>query len=554
VSDDDDRMTLLDCCRQLLAESSAAVAATLPLGCAQALRALVRAEETMTLGGGSARAARPGWNLALRLCLEGQNDEGDDPATDDAQLACWAERFLADCDQLAFADRTLTQYASGYLQLQQRAPRTFVAWATSRRLPPERRERADFDWWSGQVARQIAPRLTTLHAEYPQIHALLNRAGASAPEAVRYLPTDPTVERYYRQLGQTYVACFAPQHSYPADAAIGGATFHQYTDILALLIGWLHCERDRLAPHATPIPTSWDEQALITALAAALGSDRAATGHALQPFILDHNNAAYHSALSGSAAPPLIRLDAARVLPSACGLLGEPLIFLARELRRRYTEEYHNRAHLREGVFRQDLYHLFRDRRFALSGGRIELKRSGTARTDLDALIFDRKTGTLGIFELKAQDSFARSVEERQRQRDNFFHANRQVSAILEWVQRHGSDNLLVRFDSSIAKRFHVQKVHVFVLGRYLAHFTGGPEPDRRAAWGSWSQVLQIVGDAPFDSDTRNPLGTLFARLRNAPSSDAPTGADSQAIAVGDLRLRIYPSFAAMRSIEDGPT
>jgi len=39
------------------------------------------------------------------------------------------------------------------------------------------------------------------------------------------------------------------------------------------------------------------------------------------------------------------------------------------------------------------------------------------ARTDVDALVFDRKTGTLGVFELKAQDPFARSVEERQRQR-----------------------------------------------------------------------------------------------------------------------------------------
>src|SRR5581483_8495966 len=121
------------------------------------------------------------------------------------------------------------------------------------------------------------------------------------------------------------------------------------------------------------------------------------------------------------AAPPLIRLDADRVIWSARGLLGEPLIFLARELRRRYAQEYHNSAHLREGVFRQDLYRLFGDKRFSLSAGRVELKRSGEARTDLDALVFDRKTGTLGVFELKAQDPFAASAEEQQRRRDNFW-------------------------------------------------------------------------------------------------------------------------------------
>jgi hypothetical protein len=248
------------------------------------------------------------------------------------------------------------------------------------------------------------------------------------------------------------------------------------------------------------------------------------------------------------AAPPLIRLDKSRVVWSARGLLGEPLIFLVRELRRRHAQEYHNSAHLREGVFRQDLYRLFGDKRFDLSPGPVVLKRSGQPRTDVDALIFDRKSGTLGVFELKAQDPFARSVEERQRQRDSFFHANHQVSAILEWVQRHGPDDLLNRFAERTAKRFRVQKVHVFVLGRYLAHFTAGPEPDRRAAWGSWPQVLQLVEQGALETGQRNPLGALFARLRDAPLPNAPAGADIQEIAVGDLNLRIFPSFAAMRT------
>jgi hypothetical protein len=542
-------MTQLDCCRQLVAEISATVAATLPPGRTRALLALVRAGETMALVGDptqAAQAARPGWNLALRLCLERQDDEGGDIPADQALLAARAERFLADCDQLAVASLALAQCASGHLQLQQRAPRTFVAWATSRRLSTEQRERADFDWWSAHVTRQVAPRLASLRVERDQVRGsgFGVEQNSSNPELV------------YRQFGQAHVACFACQHSYPANAAIGGATFGQYTDILALLIGWLHRECDCRAPDGDLTPMPRDERALIAALADALDADPVAIGRALQPFILDRDNAAYHSALPGRAAPPLIRLDEDRVVWSARGLLGEPLIFLARELRRRHAQEYHNSAYLREGVFRQDLYRLFGDRRFVLSAGRVELKRSGEARTDLDALVFDRKTGTLGVFELKAQDPFARSVEERERQRDNFFHANHQVSAILEWVQRHGPDDVLARFDEHAAKRFHVQKVYVFVLGRYLAHFAGGPEPDRRAAWGSWPQVLQVggVGDGILAPDNRNPLGALFARLRDATPPNAPANANSQAIAVGDFRLRIFPSFAAMRSAEDDPT
>jgi hypothetical protein len=540
-------MTQLDACRQVLAEISATVAATLPLGRVRALLAVLCAGETMALAGDPAQAARPGWNLALRLCLERPDDEDGDTPTDHALLDAWAERFLADCDQLALAGLALAQCASGHLQLQQRAPRTFVAWATSRRLSPEQRERADFDWWSAQLTRQVAPHLATLLGERPRILALLGQEGAPVPASVGVV-SDPTVERYYRQLGEAHVARFACQHSYPADAEIGGATFGQYTAILALLIGWLHRERDRRVLEGDHTSTPWDERAMIAALTAALDADPAVIGRALQPIILDRDNAAYHGALPGGAAPPLIRLDEGRVVWSARGLLGEPLIFLTRELRRRHAQAYHNSAHLREGVFRQDLYRLFGDRRFVLSAGRVELKRSGEARTDLDALVFDRKTGTLGVFELKAQDPFARSVEERQRQRDNFLHANRQVSAILEWVQRHGPDDLLARVDGRAAQRFHVRKVYVFVLGRYLAHFAGGPAPDRRAAWGSWPQVLQAVDNGAVGADKRDPLGALFARLRDATPPSAPANAASQAIAVGDLRLRIFPSFAAMRS------
>src|SRR2546430_16185146 len=98
----------------------------------------------MALVNDPAQAARPGWNLALRACLERQDDEGSDISADPAALTAQAERFLADCDQLALASLALAQCASGHLQLQQRTPGTSVALATSRRLSPHQRGRARF--------------------------------------------------------------------------------------------------------------------------------------------------------------------------------------------------------------------------------------------------------------------------------------------------------------------------------------------------------------------------------------------------------------------------
>ena len=254
--------------------------------------------------------------------------------------------------------------------------------------------------------------------------------------------------------------------------------------------------------------------------------------------------------MPGVAAAPLVRLDPSRLVWSVHGLTTEPLLFLTRELKRRAAQEYHNTAYLRELVFRQDLYALFQDKRFVTSAGRIELRRdAGDVRTDIDAVVFDRKTGTLGFFELKSQDPFARSTAELARQRDNVLYANRQISGVLAWLNRHGADALLGRVDSRTAKTFRVQKVYPFVLGRYLAHFSDGPEPDRRAAWGTWPQLLRLLDGQPFRATDANPLASLFTRLTNdvplirPPADDAP-----HEIAIGAARLIVHPSYAAFQA------
>jgi hypothetical protein len=287
----------------------------------------------------------------------------------------------------------------------------------------------------------------------------------------------------------------------------------------------------------------------VSACAAALAIDANLAKRALRSWTLDPDNAAYHATLPGSPAPPFIRLDEGRLLWSATGLLTSPILFLTRELKRRHAREYHDTAHRREDVFRQDLYTLFGDRRFVTSLGRVKLRReSGDARTDLDALIFDRKSGSLGVFELKAQDPFSRSLAERQRQRDNFYHANQQVAAVAQWLQRNDATGLLARIDPQAARTFKVQRVYLFVLGRYVAHFADGPTPDRRAAWGTWPQVLRLIGERPFGPTEPNPLGSLHTRLtRDTPLQSTTADPPVRDISLGVGRVRVYPSYAAYK-------
>jgi hypothetical protein len=318
-----------------------------------------------------------------------------------------------------------------------------------------------------------------------------------------------------------------------------------YCDVLGQLIAWALQARDR-GEAATPR----SEYDLVAALTSALTIDPGVIAQAVAGFTLNQENAAYHAAVPGVAAAPLIRVDPGRLVWSVHGLTTEPLFFLTRELKRRVAQEYHNSAYLREIVFRQDLFALFKDKRFVTSAGRIELRREGgDVRTDVDAVVFDRKTGTLGFFELKSQDPFARSTAEVARQRDNVLYANRQVSGVLAWLNRHGADALLGRVDTRTARTFRVHKAYPFVLGRYLAHFSDGPAPHRRAAWGTWPQVLRLLDGQPPRANDANPIAALFTRLtKDVPLVHPPGGESPHEIAIGGARVTVYPSYAAFQA------
>jgi hypothetical protein len=470
-----------------------------------------------------------GGNKALQLCLESIDTgepERKSPSSDG--LETWAGRFLQECGRLAAAEQVLAHCESGFMRLVGDGNGTFDAWIATKRGPTSWRERADFDWWAARLARSHEMELRSLRSALPD--ADCGNHGADA---------------YYRRLADLHLAMMAHQLGYPPDTMIGGCTIQTYCDVLVRLIAWALRAGDRgeaVAPRS--------EHSLVTAIASVLSADPVVIARAVGAFALDRENAAYHAPVPGIAAAPLVRLGQHRLVWSVRGLTTEPLLFLTRELKRRAAEEYHNAAHLREALFRQDLYALFQDKRFVTSAGRIELRRAGgDVRTDVDAVIFDRKSGTLALFELKSQDPFARSTAELARQRDNVLYANRQISGVLAWLKHHGADALLGRVDSRTARTFRVQKVLPFVLGRYVAHFGDGPEPDRRAAWGTWPQLLRLLDGQPAGIAGANPLASLHSRLaKDLPLVRPPSDSSPHEIALGAARLTVYPSFAAFQS------
>ena len=503
-----------------------------------------------------------GWYKALQICYGNATEPPNvSPPVPASALEAWADHILLECASLAEGEQILAHCETGFMRMQQGAQKDFSVWVASKKMPTEWRERADIAWWTHALAKTYERETQELAVEkvsiQPQLDGFVDQWQVGAP----IYRTTPQIDDYYARLGLLQVKKMAHHFLYPAQTLLGGCTIELYQNVLAVLIGWALKHLDICKAFVTQHPSSslravlappQQVAALIAALAETLDVDDASMHRVIAAYCLSSENVSSHCTVAGTPAPPLLRLNEQQLVWSLTGLLSEPFFFLTRELKRRYSYEYHTAARVHEEIFRQDLYQLCADKRFVRSAGSIELRGThGDLTTDVDALIFDRKTGVLALFELKSQDPFAYSRQERIRQRDYFYGAGKQVLACVQWLDRNGANALLTRLDQKLVKRLKVQKTYIFVLGRYLAHFFDAPEFDRRAAWGTWPQVLRLVNTTTFAAEDANPLQSLYNKL----SKDTPLLAASPIVDVHEVTLAgssiyVYPDFETYKNRE----
>jgi hypothetical protein len=500
-----------------------------------------------------------GWQKALQFCFgNAAASPYVSPLVPDGTLDAWADQVLLECDRLAEGEQVLAHCETGFMRMQQAGEKDFSVWIASKKMPTEWREREDLEWWTNALAKTYEGELQELAVEKVSIRQQLDAFASQWQADVPFYRTTQEIDDYYIRLGMVRVKCMACHFLYPAQTLIGGCMVELYGNVLAVLIGWALKHLDLCRAFVVQHPSCPlrallappQAAALIEALSETLGVESAAIRRVVDAFSLSHENVSYHCSVARTPAPPLLRLDEQHLVWSLTGLLSEPFLFLTRELKRRHSYEYHTASHLHEEVFRQDLYRLFSDKRFVRSADSVELRGvQGDLTTDVDAVIFDRKTGALALFELKSQDPFAYSPQERRRQRDYFYNAGKQVVACVQWLNRNGANALLARLDPKLVKRLKVQKTYIFVLGRYLAHFFDGPEFDRRAAWGTWPQVLRLVNEVSFGAEEAHPIQSLYNKLmKDAPLTPSSPVLDVQEITIGESKVYVYPDFKAYKN------
>jgi hypothetical protein len=373
---------------------------------------------------------------------------------------------------------------------------------------------------------------------------------------IRY-DTTPEIDEYYEQMGLLWTRSHSlGADSFPGEAVFGGKSFNLYRFALMILVGWAwkHLDFCKALKKNHPelewrniITIPQDINVLSEYMAMALGSTIEEATQALSTLILCPENTHQHLSAPKGYLPPLVKLGEESVIKSIAGILDQnAYFFMLAELQRKYPSDYDRAVNLREEVFRQDLYLCSLSNHIYKAARPVHLKRGNKKITDIDAAFFDERNGHLGIFQLKWQDIFADSMRKRQTKMLNMMQeANAWIDKVFNWLEGKEPDTILHELGLDQVTKIRISRIYLFVLGRNYSHFSGDTEPDSRAAWGMWPQVLRVIKEAADSGSygVSDPIGWLDTKLREeSPIRKPKPDLVAWDFHIGDYHIVLEPS------------
>lgn len=468
-----------------------------------------------------------GWNKALSLFLDDSSALPGFPlAKSSNEIQGWANSVLQHCGRVAHCERILDLCKYGLGTLLKSSTGQYHFRYASTLIGSEAVETQEAVWQStfvrDTIQKAVREKLTT---EWNTIRDLMKSVVRPWRRHFISYATTPEIDSYYQMLGVLEAQCMLGQDSFPGEAKFGGREFNLYRATIGLLIGWTlkhigfasillqkhsHLDVRNLVTHFQDVAT------LTGYVSSALDIDPQVAKQGLQPLVLSVENK-FRRCVPGNPVPPLIQIAKTHFLWPITGFLTTPFFFMLRGLRSLYSEDWDRAVNLHEEAFRREIYHLFPQEHMVKLDRSVNLNAEEGRLTDLDAVVYDRRARTTGIFQLKWQEPWAGSMRERESRKKNFLKsANEWVDRVDRWVRNTDRSMVAQQLGLKALGVRSVGDVRLFVIGRNFSHFSGDEKPDDRAAWGLWIQLLRL---ADREYDHSDPVNWLF----NALKKDSPT-------------------------------
>lgn len=495
--------------RSIASAESAALSAFLPLQDRRlALLEICRAIDMACISFQSANNevrefSRWGMNKALMLCLNGFGKHGHailSPST--REMFEWSHAFLQQCGRIALCEQYLDYEAAG-LGIFKQDGRDLRFELTTPFVGAEMRDVDEFNWLNRQSDAVYKP----LRSELDRLDPAINEAMRSLVRVweTHYIGynTSPEIDEFYKWRG-ILLANGMPGHDAFADGdKFGGLEFAIYRAAAWTLVGWglkhenfafLLSERHPFLFPPNLITITSDIELVNEELAAALGITEPEARQALMTLEACPTDPE-EMWTNGHYPPPLLRVSEKQYIRLLCGEIGNPFAFMLYQLRRFYRSDWDSAVNGRERRFCDELYKLLNKPSLRALHPNVNLKLHGKLITDIDAAVWDTKTGTLGLFQLKWQDLFGNSMRKRfSRMKNMQTEATRWIEGVEQYLQTATWNEIKEAFrlpkDCSPPSQYLL-----FVVGRNAVHFSGEQRPDPRTAWAVWPQLVRIVSE-----------------------------------------------------------
>ena len=357
--------------------------------------------------------------------------------------------------------------------------------------------------------------------------------------------TTPELETHFLDWGRLYLRRMYAQELVGPEDEIGGRPFSDYIEVLSRLSGRSQMRiafaailgsRHPNAQLRNLLTTHCDRGSLVQSLAVELDMQVSEIDSILSCLTLTASNVAIHTTRGDPTWAPVVQASEANLILPIYGLDINPFAFLLTELRARYEGDWFRVANRREARWLDELERLFVGERWQVQARNVRLREGGRDVTDVDYLVYDRKSNELGLVQLKWQQPIGMDNRTRRSMGKNLVAgSNKWVEDTLGWLDRQGVQDLCAHVRVSPPS---TPKVQLFVLGRYHAHFSGFDDQDKRAVWSDWAHFRKVRLGNPKSSISRLASDLQFA----AQTSRQRWATESMAFPIGDLSVIINPT------------
>ncbi|WP_281631615.1 hypothetical protein [Flavobacterium luteolum] len=436
----------------------------------------------------------------------------------------WADGIMQFSGQIAFLIQLLDYYRSGLINLEIKNKREISFRYIVENPGVEYFDRKSRDFYRDVIVERMLEQKKQDDSLNENVIKIKLREIIRNPKG-KYISYDatPEIDEYYKIKGQIFVLKLQGYDDFGEQDLFGGIPYWKYLDVVITIVGAaiMHTEACLELSKMNPsvdlhnlLTYTYYKDKTLNVYKNYFGASQDEIEQIFSCITLNKQNYNYYLEYPGAALPMYVEASDNMLVRLISGCLGNPFELLNRELKRKFEKDYFKAVNNREERFRNELFNLFPSQNLIKLQKGVNITVNGR-KTDIDAVLFDTDTMTIGLFQLKWQDPFKKSMRERFSRISNLFDkAVEWVDKVENWLTNTDIKNILeiLEIKKYYKGEISINEAYIFVLSRNNINFTNIDKMDDRVAWGTWYQMIESQNIVRTSSE--NIIKDAFIKLK----------------------------------------